>query len=56
MSTSAHNKRIAIIAGPNGAGNTTFRIKGVSIAIVFKQKSLQQSPSEYLLDNTIAQR
>lgn len=24
MSTSAHNKRIVIIAGPNGAGKTTF--------------------------------
>lgn len=24
MNTSAHNKRIIIIAGPNGAGKTTF--------------------------------
>ena len=24
MNTSAHNKRIVIIAGPNGAGKTTF--------------------------------
>ena len=27
MSSSAHNKRIVIIAGPNGAGKTTFALE-----------------------------